>query len=111
MTTTLHVPCEGPWLPNPDGAGEYRLLRAHEQGGATVLVRMRAGALGKPHRHPAGEELLVTKGKVAVGGILLSAGDYLYTAPNADHAAQAITDCEFLLVLPALPKYDLDTLP
>jgi quercetin dioxygenase-like cupin family protein len=104
-----HVTTDGPWYPNPDGAGEFRLLRAHDEGGATVMVRMRAGTSGKPHVHPAGEELLVIGGTVIIAGTTLSAGDYLYTPPNAEHSASAITDCEFLLVLPALPQYALDT--
>jgi quercetin dioxygenase-like cupin family protein len=108
MTQSPHVTPDGSWYPNPDGAGEFRLLRAHDEGGATVMVRVRAGTSGKPHVHPAGEELLVTIGEVIVAGTTLSAGDYLYTPPNAQHAATAVTDCEFLLVLPALPQYALE---
>jgi quercetin dioxygenase-like cupin family protein len=109
MSQPQHVSNDGPWYPNPDGAGEFRLLRAHDEGGATVMVRMRAGTSGKPHVHPAGEELLVTIGEVTIAGTTLVVGDYLYTPPNAEHAATAVTDCEFLLVLPALPKYAPDS--
>jgi quercetin dioxygenase-like cupin family protein len=105
MTEPQHVTPDGPWYANPDGAGEYRILRVTEDGGATVMVRMQAGTAGKPHLHPAGEELLVTVGDVKINGTALTTGDYLYTPPNAVHAAEAITDCEFLLVLPVLPQY------
>lgn len=104
--TSTHVPAgTGEWLDNPDGAGRFRILRLHEGGGATVEVAIRAGAAGKPHRHPAGEELVMLEGEVEIDGILLRPGDYLHTVAGASHRARAVTDARFVLVLPALPEY------
>lgn len=101
-----YVPAHtGEWLDNPDGAGRFRILRLHENGGATVEVSIPAGAVGKPHRHPAGEELVMLEGEVEIDGILLRPGDYLHTAAGASHRARAVTDARFVLVLPALPEY------
>jgi quercetin dioxygenase-like cupin family protein len=95
----------GEWFDNPDGAGKFRILRLHEDGGATVEVRMQAGTRGKAHFHPKGEELFMLEGEVSIGGEELAPGDYLYTPPGAWHFAAARTYCRFVLVLPALPEY------
>ncbi|MFM7735796.1 MAG: cupin domain-containing protein [Alphaproteobacteria bacterium] len=104
--TTTHVPAgSGDWLESPDGAGRFRILRLHDAGGATVEVSVRTGVEGKPHRHPAGEELVMLEGQVEIDGIVLGPGDYLHTAPGAIHRARAVTDARFVLVLPTLPEY------
>lgn len=96
----------GEWFDNPDGAGKFRILRLHDDGGATVEVRMQAGTRGTAHLHPKGEELFMIEGEVSIGGEELAPGDYLYTPPGAWHFAAARTDCRFVLVLPALPEYE-----
>lgn len=96
----------GEWFDNADGAGKFRILRLHEDSGATVEVRMRAGARGKAHFHPKGEELSMLEGEVSIGGEELAPGDYLYTPPGAWRFAAARTDCRFILVLPAIPQYE-----
>jgi len=102
--TSVHA-ASGEWFDNPDGAGRFRILRVHDEGGATVEVRMLEGTRGKAHLHPLGEELFMLEGKASIGGQDLGPGDYLYTPPGAWHFAAARTDCRFLLVLPALPEY------
>ena len=104
--TSIHVPAnQGEWLDSPDGAGRFRVLRVHKGGGATVEVAIPGGVEGRPHVHPAGEELLMVEGHVDISGTILRAGDYLYTPPGAVHRARALTDVRFVLVLPALPEY------
>lgn len=104
--STHHVEAgTGKWFDNPDGAGTFRILRMHDDGGATVEVRMQAGTRGKAHLHPKGEELFMLEGEVSIGGVELAPGDYIYTPPGAWHFAAARTDCRFVLVLPALPEY------
>ena len=104
--STHHVEAgAGEWFGNPDGPGKFRVLRLHDDGGATVEVRMQAGTRGKAHLHPKGEELFMLEGEVSIGGEELAPGDYLYTPPGAWHFAAARTDCRFVLVLPALPEY------
>ena len=93
------------WTRNPDSAGEFAPLRANDSDGGTVVVRMAAGSRGAPHRHPAGEELIMLSGELELSGERLTPGDYMWTPPGASHAATAITDCEFVLVLPRRPIY------
>ena len=105
MTTTARIADGDDWFPNPDGAGRFRVLRDHGDGGVTVEVTMPAGSVGRTHRHPAGEELVMLDGEAKIGSVGLQAGDYLYTPPGATHRAEAVTDCRFVLVLPAVPEY------
>jgi quercetin dioxygenase-like cupin family protein len=95
----------GEWFDNPDGAGRFRILRLHDDGGVTVEVRMEQAMRGRPHLHPEGEELFMIEGHASIGGHELGPGDYLYTSPGAWHFAAARTDCRFILVLPSLPEY------
>lgn len=105
MSGDLVAAESGEWFANPDGVGRFRILRLHEEGGATVEVRMNENTRGKAHRHPGGEELFMLDGHAVIGGRELGPGDYLYTPPGAWHFAAARTDCRFVLVLPALPEY------
>ncbi|MFM7069457.1 MAG: cupin domain-containing protein [Actinomycetes bacterium] len=105
MEVTYVSANEGEWLPSPDGAGRYRILRLHSAGGITIEVSMDADTEGDLHRHPGGEELLMVEGLIEVGGITLGPGDYLFTPPGATHRACARSDARFVLFLPAVPEY------
>lgn len=105
MSAHLTKAGAGQWFDNPDGAGKFRILHLHADGGVTVEVHMQAGTRGKVHLHPKGEELYMLEGEVSIGGEELAAGDYPYTPPGTWHFAAARTDCRFILVLPALPEY------
>jgi quercetin dioxygenase-like cupin family protein len=81
------------------GVSVKRLRRA-ETGESTALVRLEPGARFPAHNHPAGEEVFVLEGDVTIGPHRLGAGDYLYTPPDAKHAAASVGGCVFLVTLP-----------
>ena len=87
-----------------DGA-EIAILRSHPSGGVTTLTRFFAGATGRWHSHPGGEELFVLSGRARVGSTEVKQGDYLYTPPGAAHDVLAHEETLFLLVLPEPPDY------
>jgi len=66
----------------------------------TVEVRLEPGASVPAHDHPAGEEVFVLEGDVRIGRYHMKAGDYLYTPPDAKHAAASDRGCVFLVTLP-----------
>jgi len=104
--TVTYIPADhGDWLDSPDGAGRYRILRVHDDGGVTIEVELPAGVEGGDHRHPEGEELVMLSGEAEIGEITVKPGDYLHTPPGAVHRARAVTDSRFVLVLPAIPQY------
>ena len=76
------------------------LRRDADTGGSTALVQFGAGARFPAHNHPAGEEVFVLQGELQIGRDRLTAGDYLYTPPNATHAASSEGGCVFLVTLP-----------
>lgn len=86
---------------------EISILRSHDSGGITTLTCFRAGATGRIHGHPGGEELYVVSGCVRVGEFQLAEGDYLYTPPGGVHDVEAIDDTVLFLVLPQAPDYNL----
>ncbi len=89
------------WKPLEQPGVGLKLLRADRTSGAsTFLVRMEPGARVPLHDHPAGEEIFVVEGEVRIGGERLGPGDYLYTPPDARHAATSEAGCVFLVVLP-----------
>ena len=78
-----------------------KVLRSDKASGeSTTLIRVDAGAKIPPHDHPGGEEIFVLEGDLTVGGDRMKAGDYLYTPPNAIHAASSQGGCLVLVVLP-----------
>lgn len=88
---------------------ELRLLRRHEQGGMTFLIRMAKGARAPLHDHPGGEETYMLAGKlrienrkradgVAEPDLTLEQGEYAFVAPGESHDGLALEDCLFLVV-------------
>jgi quercetin dioxygenase-like cupin family protein len=66
----------------------------------TILLKFEPGASYPAHNHPGGEEIFVLEGDLILGKDHLRAGDYLYTPPNAKHAARSETGCVALLNVP-----------
>lgn len=64
------------------------------------MLKFGPGAGFPTHIHPGGEELFVLEGTVRIGNDFLSAGDYLYTAPNNIHDAFSEEGCILLLIAP-----------
>ena len=90
------------WRPSKVAAGvSLKVLRNDKDSGeSAALVRLEPGASVPAHDHPAGEEVFVLEGDVRIGRHHLKVGDYLYTPPNAKHAAASDGGCLFLVTLP-----------
>jgi quercetin dioxygenase-like cupin family protein len=80
------------WMNAGFAGAERAILHLTREAGRTSIVRLKAGARGPMHRHEAGEHALVISGKVNVGGVILGAGDYLYTEPGEVHDLIALED-------------------
>ena len=76
-----------------DYAGiERSLFRNNESGGRSSVVRLARGARFPRHAHHGTEEVVVLSGSVAIGGIELGPGDYLFTSPGEEHDVVAVSD-------------------
>ena len=53
---------------------------------------LKAGARGPLHTHGADEHAYVISGSVDIGGHILGAGDYLFTAAGEQHALVCLED-------------------
>ncbi|WP_182347040.1 cupin domain-containing protein [Tomitella gaofuii] len=83
------------------GSGVYLApLHEIEEGAGTAFLRFDEGAVSHQHTHPAGEEMYVISGKLKVGDVTISAGDYLRTPPGVVHEARALTDAVTLIIVP-----------
>jgi anti-sigma factor ChrR (cupin superfamily) len=72
---------------------------------ATSLIKMDPGATYPPHRHHGSEELYFLTGDLAVGGVLLKAGDYSRAAGGSIHGASRTEfGCVFVLVASQLDE-------
>jgi quercetin dioxygenase-like cupin family protein len=80
------------WMSAGYTGGERAILHINRTEGRTSLVRIKAGARGPRHTHGADEHAYVISGKVEIGGHVLGAGDYLYTAAGEEHALIALED-------------------
>ena len=90
---------------------ELGLLRRHEGGGLTFLMRMQKGARAERHGHPGGEETYLLSGRLRIDrraaadgqsrpSVVLEPGDYLFVPPGELHEGEAEEDCTFLVVAP-----------
>ena len=68
------------------------LFRNNETGGRSSVVRLVRGARFPRHAHHGTEEVVVLSGTVAIGGVELSQGDYLFTSPGEEHDVVAVSD-------------------
>jgi quercetin dioxygenase-like cupin family protein len=83
---------EREWNPT-DYPGIARcLFRNNDTGGRSSVVRLAAGSRFPRHAHHGTEEVVVLSGTVAIGGVELAAGDYLFTSPGEEHDVVAASD-------------------
>ena len=76
-----------------DYAGiERSLFRNNDTGGRSSVVRLARGTRFPRHAHYGTEEVVVLSGTVAIGGVELNAGDYLFTSPGEEHDVAAVSD-------------------
>lgn len=85
------------WVATDHAGIERSLFRANESGGRSSTVRLKQGSRFPRHAHHGTEEVVVLGGRVAIGGVELSAGDYLFTEPGEEHDVVALTDAEIFV--------------
>ncbi len=83
---------EREWKPTDYAGIERSLFRNNEEGGRSSVVRLADGARFPRHAHKGNEEVLVLAGTVRIGGVDLSAGDYLFTQAGEEHDVLALSD-------------------
>jgi len=71
---------------------ERSLFRNNDSGGRSSVVRLAKGSRVPRHAHHGTEEVVVLAGAVAIGGVELTAGDYLFTSPGEEHDVVAVSD-------------------
>lgn len=76
---------------------ERSLFRNNDSGGRSSVVRLASGSRFPRHAHEGTEEVVVLTGTVQIGGVELSAGDYLFTSPGEEHDVVALTDASIFV--------------
>ena len=71
---------------------ERSLFRNNDTGGRSSVVRLAKGTRFPRHAHQGTEEVVVLSGSVAIGGVEMGLGDYLFTSPGEEHDVVAVTD-------------------
>ena len=80
------------WQSAGYAGAERAVLHMNAKQGRTSIVRLKAGARGPLHTHGADEHAYVISGSVDIGGHILGAGDYLFTAAGEQHALVCLED-------------------
>ena len=80
------------WTATEYAGIERSLFRNNETGGRSSVVRLAKGSRFPRHAHHGTEEVVVLSGTVAIGGVELSLGDYLFTNPGEEHDVVAVAD-------------------
>src|SRR4051812_11218997 len=79
---------------------ELAVIRRHDAGGLTFMMRMAAGAHAPEHDHPGGEETYILTGRLRIGQRELVPGDYYYAPPGELHDGYAHEATTFFVVAP-----------
>lgn len=77
------------WTSTAQPGVETALLRRHEAGGGTYLLRLAAGARVPRHLHLGAEEIFVLSGQVMIGQTPLKAQDYYFAHGGEMHEVTA----------------------
>ena len=83
---------ERDWKPVGHEGVERSLFRNNDTGGRSSVVRLKKGSRVPRHVHHGNEEVVVLEGSVAISGVEMRAGDYLYTEAGEEHDVVAVTD-------------------
>ena len=83
---------ERDWKPVGHEGVERSLFRNNDTGGRSSVVRLKAGARVPRHVHHGNEEVVVLQGIVAISGVEMREGDYLYTEAGEEHDVVGVTD-------------------
>ena len=90
---------------------ELSVLRRHEDGGLTFLIRMEKGARAERHGHPGGEETYLLAGRLRIDrrvdaagtslpDVVLAVGDHAFVPANEQHEGLAEEAATFLVLAP-----------
>ena len=71
---------------------ERSLFRNNDAGGRSSVVRLTRETRFPRHAYHGTEEVVVLSGTVAIGGVELATGDYLFTDPGEEHDVVAVSD-------------------
>jgi len=85
------------WAPTDYPGIERSLFRNNDSGGRSSVVRLARGRRFPQHAHHGTEEVVVLSGSVSIGGVVLDAGDYLFTSPGEEHDVVALTDAQIFV--------------
>jgi len=83
---------EREWVGAGSNGVQRSLFRHNDTGGRSSVLRMTAGARVPRHTHHGTEEVLVLSGRVALDGVEMVEGDYLFVEPGEEHDVVALTD-------------------
>ncbi len=91
---------DGLWKDGPIPGVKFQMLHYDKKAGLlTQLVKLEPGAIFPPHRHGAAEQCLVLDGKVSIGTLKLSKGDFNLAHPGTDHGEMTTEEgCLLLLI-------------
>ena len=80
------------WKPTDYPGIDRSLFRNNDAGGRSSVVRLKQGSRFPQHAHRGAEEVVILEGRVAIGGEVLDAGDYLFTTAGEEHDVVAVSD-------------------
>ena len=76
-----------------------------DRGLVTMLLRGKVGAVYPSHRHTAPEECYVVRGSIAVGDLVLHAGDFHHADPDSDHGEIVVIEAAEVLLVAGIDDY------
>lgn len=93
----IHVTKEARQFVETDFPGIRAATVWGESGAGGDFIEFKAGAVFPCHDHEGPEQILVVKGRIRFGDLILAEGDYMKIGPGEVHDAEALDDSVFFL--------------
>jgi len=85
------------WAPTDYRGIKRSLFRNNDTGGRSSVVRLASGTRFPRHAHHGTEDVVVLSGRVSIGGVVLDAGDHLFTSPGEEDDVEALSDAQIFV--------------
>ena len=94
------------WGPSGHAGITAKILAVdHARGLVTMLLRGEPGAIYPSHKHTTPEECYVVRGRIRIGDLTLSAGDFHHAEFDSDHEEITVIEPAEVLLVGAIADY------
>lgn len=103
---TYTVPAAAAWMDSGHSGILAKILAVDRTRGlVTMLLKGDPGAVYPSHKHSTPEECYVVRGQIAIGGLVLKAGDFHHADTDTEHDEIVVLDSAEVILVGSIADY------